>query len=134
MTQATSESDGSAVEYRYVCPECEAPTLPPAVMPSGNRLCAKCGARFLPTDAFRVITLALRRVYPGAYETLDGKRRLIRTERDGPRGGTPILWESAYFAAYPRSGGCWILDNDVIERTLRDARARLAVKYAKGEL
>jgi len=61
-----------------------------------------------------------RRVAAGVYETHDGQHRIIRTEWEGngPRGGTTFLWEHATPDEY--SG--WVIDVDVSEWTLRDAK------------
>lgn len=41
----------SMEQVTHGCPRCAHPTLPPAVMPSNYRLCAKCGLQFPPEDA-----------------------------------------------------------------------------------
>lgn len=60
------------------------------------------------------------RIAPGCYERVGGAYRLVRTEWDGPRGGTRILWELATLDAV-----CgWTITSEVIEPTLREAKLK----------
>jgi hypothetical protein len=68
--------------------------------------------------------MRLRRIESGLYELEDGSARIVRTEWDGPRGGTRKLWE---WMAPDRWVG-WVIDDRAgyPSRTLREAREQAA--------
>lgn len=68
----------------------------------------------------------MRRLGAGVYETTDGRFRILRTQHDGPRGGTPQRWE---IATPDRSG--WVIDDWTASRTLAEARTRLIERRQK---
>lgn len=69
--------------------------------------------------------LPLRRVSAGIYETLGGQHRLMWTGGWGDRENQK-RWEHAR----PDNYGSWVISGEVFERTLRQARMRLAALMA----